>query len=191
MIAQVQRVLVRGVPIIVDAAVAHLHVTVKAHIVSLLSEDGAHLLVMHPLDSSTTDTFSPCSISTICGAYSTLGSCLVDSSSLKTVQSSICGNGVKEGVFLCMIHNQDKKNVIVELQPIVKRMHAVTEPRVNSNPVKPVTIETMHAVLIVFLKQTELSVASQQVFVIKVKYVMERVRIVHRILITLMARVAS
>ena len=52
---------------------------------------------MHPSDSSATDTFSPCTQQDVCGMMSIIGTCLKDSIDLKTVQSSICGNGVKEG----------------------------------------------------------------------------------------------
>jgi hypothetical protein len=51
---------------------------------------------MHPLDSSVTDTFSPCSVDQICTSLIKHGFCLKDTISNKTVQSSVCGNGVKE-----------------------------------------------------------------------------------------------
>ena len=58
---------------------------------------------MHPLDSSVSDQFSPCTIDQICSQNPVLGSCLVDSTNLKTIQSSICGNGVKEGAHIAFV----------------------------------------------------------------------------------------
>jgi len=52
---------------------------------------------MHPSDDSTLSVFSPCSIKSICNLVETLGTCLVNPGSLKTLSLGICGNGVTEG----------------------------------------------------------------------------------------------
>ncbi|KAJ3183028.1 hypothetical protein HDU87_007450 [Geranomyces variabilis] len=57
--------------------------------------------IMHPTDSSTLEQFSPCSITSICGAYPKFGTCLQEPGALNLVTASICGNGIREGNEQC------------------------------------------------------------------------------------------
>ncbi|KAJ3149345.1 hypothetical protein HDU86_006980 [Geranomyces michiganensis] len=57
--------------------------------------------IMHPTDSSTLNQFSPCSITSICGAYPKFGTCLKEPGALSTVTTGICGNGIREGNEQC------------------------------------------------------------------------------------------
>jgi hypothetical protein len=52
--------------------------------------------VMHPTSEITGNTFSPCSIRTICQKSSVIASCLEDPGARSTITGSQCGNGVKE-----------------------------------------------------------------------------------------------
>ncbi|KAJ3017832.1 hypothetical protein HKX48_003366 [Thoreauomyces humboldtii] len=61
--------------------------------------DGRFL--MHPTDSATTNDFSPCTITTICGGYPKLGTCLQEPGTLTTLTAGICGNGIREGTEQC------------------------------------------------------------------------------------------
>lgn len=88
----------------VDAVLA-LAVIAMANIVSSCQACFSHLtgdprnkydVVMHPLDTATTDEFSPCTQTQICSKYPTIGRCLGDPSSFVGVSSGICGNGIKE-----------------------------------------------------------------------------------------------
>ncbi|KAI3639911.1 hypothetical protein MIR68_002039 [Amoeboaphelidium protococcarum] len=52
--------------------------------------------LMHPSDSSSTDSFSPCSVSTICQKYPIIATCLQNPNSQKTITEQQCGNGILE-----------------------------------------------------------------------------------------------
>ena len=52
--------------------------------------------LMHPLDNSATDQFSPASINSICSQFPTIGTCLKDPGTISAIVPGICGNGVKE-----------------------------------------------------------------------------------------------
>ena len=51
---------------------------------------------MNPTDNSQLDSFSPCSTSSICGLFPKVGQCLKTPDFASTIQSNICGNGVRE-----------------------------------------------------------------------------------------------
>ncbi|KAI9099383.1 Metallo-peptidase family M12-domain-containing protein [Phlyctochytrium arcticum] len=57
--------------------------------------------LMHPNDSATSDQFSPCTISSICGAFPKFGTCLKEPGALQTIAQGICGNGIREGNEQC------------------------------------------------------------------------------------------
>ncbi|KAG2217555.1 hypothetical protein INT45_006722, partial [Circinella minor] len=58
--------------------------------------DAGGTYIMNPTNNVSTESFSPCSINTICGLFSSMGSCLEEPGS-RTVQTlQMCGNGIKE-----------------------------------------------------------------------------------------------
>ncbi|KAI8987454.1 Metallo-peptidase family M12-domain-containing protein [Mycotypha africana] len=54
--------------------------------------------IMSSITNSTANTFSPCSINTICNAFPSIGTCLTDPGQFDRYlyQTNVCGNGIKE-----------------------------------------------------------------------------------------------
>ncbi|KAI9278850.1 Metallo-peptidase family M12-domain-containing protein [Phascolomyces articulosus] len=58
--------------------------------------DAGGTYIMNPTNNVSTESFSPCSINTICGLFSSMGTCL-EAPGSRTVQTlQMCGNGIKE-----------------------------------------------------------------------------------------------
>ncbi|KAG0178510.1 hypothetical protein DFQ29_003385 [Apophysomyces sp. BC1021] len=58
--------------------------------------DAGGTYIMNPTSNVSSQDFSPCSISTVCGLYPSLGTCLEDPGSRTVKTLSMCGNGIKE-----------------------------------------------------------------------------------------------
>ncbi|KAI8815439.1 Metallo-peptidase family M12B Reprolysin-like-domain-containing protein [Cladochytrium replicatum] len=52
--------------------------------------------IMHPTDGSTTNTFSQCTVKSVCSSFPRLGSCLKTTGTIPPLSANICGNGIKE-----------------------------------------------------------------------------------------------
>ncbi|KAI8814300.1 Metallo-peptidase family M12B Reprolysin-like-domain-containing protein [Cladochytrium replicatum] len=52
--------------------------------------------IMHPTDGSTTNTFSQCTVKSVCSSFPRLGTCLKTTGTIPPLSANICGNGIKE-----------------------------------------------------------------------------------------------
>ncbi|CAO3599534.1 unnamed protein product [Absidia cylindrospora] len=69
--------------------------------------DAGARFLMNPVNNASAGEFSPCTLNTICGLFSSLGSCLQDPGTRPTTGLKMCGNGIKEDGEDCDSNGQD------------------------------------------------------------------------------------
>ncbi|CAO3591310.1 unnamed protein product [Absidia cylindrospora] len=69
--------------------------------------DAGGSYIMDPVNNASATEFSPCTLNTICGLFSSLGSCLQDPGTRPTTGLKMCGNGIKEDGEDCDSNGKD------------------------------------------------------------------------------------
>ncbi|KAI8335012.1 Metallo-peptidase family M12-domain-containing protein [Chlamydoabsidia padenii] len=69
--------------------------------------DAGGTYIMNPVNNASAGEFSPCTLNTICGLFTSLGTCLQDPGSKTTTGLKMCGNGIKEDGEDCDSNGKD------------------------------------------------------------------------------------